>query len=176
MQVTVFCPACGQSQVFEPPGTSGAGPCPDCGAEVPFDVDPGARPEGDAGPPLETCPICGFEELYARKDFPRKLGLLVVAIGAALSIPTNFISLIVVLVAEAALYPFVPSLTGCYRCRSLFRGPPRNPDHRSFEHGIALPLAKWKPPSRSGPSGPAPSPPTPGSPSDDPLPPSDRRS
>ena len=133
-------------------------------------------PPADPAAPLETCPVCGFEQLYARNDFPRKLGLLVVAIGAALSLPTHFISLAVVLAAEAAIYPFVPSLTGCYRCRSLFRGVPRNPGHRSFEHGIALPIANWKPPPRSSPGGPAPSLPTPDSPRADPSPPSDRQS
>ena len=172
MKVTVFCPECGEAQGLEPPDRIEAGACPDCEAPVPFRVDPSAPAEG----PLETCPVCDFEKLYTRKDFPRKLGCLVVAIGAALSIPTNFLSLFVVILLEVVAYPFVPSLTGCYRCRSLFRGVARNPEHGSFDHGVALPLAEWKPPPRSAPTDPEPSPPTPRSPTDDPSRPSDRRS
>ncbi len=136
MEVTVFCPGCGVPQDLGP--AEGAKTCEGCSQAVPFKV-------GEATGPVDNCPVCGFDKLYARKDFPRRLGCLIVAIGAALSYPTHFISLAAVLVLEAIVYPFVPFVTACYRCGSQIRGLARNRAHGSFVHKTALEHEKWKP-------------------------------
>jgi hypothetical protein len=96
--------------------------------------------------PLTTCPTCGCRDLFVRKDFPQKTGLVVVVIAgvAFLALAARrgtFYLGVWVLVAAAAvdalLYAFVPKVTTCYRCRSDFRGVPLNPDHGAFELAVA---------------------------------------
>ena len=169
MKVNVYCPSCRLPQTLDPEGQAEATACPDCHSAVPYRLHP-------VSVPIERCPVCGFDLLYVKKDFPRKIGCLLVAIGAALSIPTHFISLAVVLALEAIAYPFVPTLTACYRCECEIRGVSPNPSHRPFEHKIGLEHDRRKPPFRSSASGRGPSPPTPGSPEAGPSSPSDRRS
>ena len=92
--------------------------------------------------PLDTCPNCGCPDLFVRKDFPQKLGLLiVVAAGIAFLIlaansHTFYLGVWVLLGAtalDALLYLFVPRITVCYRCRAEFRDVPVNPKHHGFE-------------------------------------------
>ena len=96
--------------------------------------------------PLMSCPHCGCRDLFIRKDFPQKTGLLVVVIAgvAFLALAARrgtFYLGVWVLVAAAAvdalLYAFVPKVTTCYRCRSDFRGVPLNPGHGPFELAVA---------------------------------------
>ena len=96
--------------------------------------------------PLTACPICGCGDLFVRKAFPQKLGLLVVFVAAiaflALSASrTRFqIGIAVLLgavIVDAVLYLIVPKTTVCYRCRAEFRGAPLNPNHGAFELPIA---------------------------------------
>ena len=96
--------------------------------------------------PLDACPECGCRDLFIRKDFPQKLGLMLVA-GAALSflvlaaVPGRFYIgvwiLVAVTVIDALLYLVVPKITTCYRCRADFRGQPLNPRHEGFELAVA---------------------------------------
>lgn len=102
--------------------------------------------EATEHPPLEKCPKCGCEDLFTRKDFPQKLGLLLV-IGAALAFlilatfPRTFYIGVWILVAvttiDAILFFFVPRITTCYRCRADLRGHPINPRHHAFELSVA---------------------------------------
>ena len=96
--------------------------------------------------PLNLCPKCGCRDLFIRKDFPQKTGLLVVVVAALafLALAANrgtFYLGVWVLVAAAAvdalLYAFVPKITVCYRCRAEFRGVPLNPAHGPFELAVA---------------------------------------
>jgi len=96
--------------------------------------------------PLMSCPHCGCRDLFIRKDFPQKTGLLVVVFAgvAFLALAARrgtFYLGVWVLVAAAAvdalLYAFVPKVTTCYRCRSDFRGVPLNPGHGPFELPVA---------------------------------------
>src|SRR5947209_2784981 len=97
-------------------------------------------------PPLESCPACGCHDLFIRKDFPQKLGLLIVASAAiaflalAANPHTVYIGVWVLLAAaavDALLYFFVRRITVCYRCRAEFRDVPLNPKHEGFELSVA---------------------------------------
>jgi hypothetical protein len=92
--------------------------------------------------PLESCPNCGCPDLFIRKDFPQKLGLLIV-IAAAITFlvlaanPHRFYLGVWLLAGatalDALLYLFVRRITVCYRCRAEFRDVPVNPKHHGFE-------------------------------------------
>jgi hypothetical protein len=80
-----------------------------------------------------------------RKDFPQKLGLVIVlGAGAAFLFlaarPQTFTWGIGVLIAATAvdglLYWFVPRLTVCYRCRAEFRDVPINPAHHGYDLAV----------------------------------------
>ena len=96
--------------------------------------------------PLSACPKCGCRDLFVRKDFPQKTGLVVVVIaGVAFLVlaarrGTFYLGVWVLVGAalmDALLYAFVPRVTTCYRCRSDFRGVPLNPRHGPFELAVA---------------------------------------
>jgi hypothetical protein len=94
------------------------------------------------GQPLEACPKCGSADLFVRKDFPQKLGLLIV-VGAAIAFlilaanPHTFYLGVWVLISaavlDALLYLFVRRITVCYCCRAEFRDVPVNPKHHGFD-------------------------------------------
>ena len=96
--------------------------------------------------PLKLCPRCGCRDLFIRKDFPQKTGLLVIVVAGlaflffAARRGTFYLGVWVLISAaavDALLYAFVPKVTVCYRCRAEFRGVPLNPDHGPFELAVA---------------------------------------
>ncbi len=94
-------------------------------------VEKNATEEG-----ISFCTICGCRDLYTQKDFNRKLGLAIVAIGAVLAPFTKLISLFVCALIDLILYRLLPFITVCYRCKSIYRGFPVNLDHQGFNLGI----------------------------------------
>ena len=83
--------------------------------------------------------------MFVRKDFPQKLGLLLVVLAAgtflvlAASRTHFYLGVMVLLIAtviDALLYLVVGKLTVCYRCRAEFRDRPINPEHQGFELAI----------------------------------------
>ncbi len=102
----------------------------------------------NSGKPVEAltaCPQCGCRDLFVRKDFPQKLGLLLVVLAAgtflvlAASRTHFYLGVMVLLIAtviDALLYLVVGKLTVCYRCRTEFRDRPINPEHHGFELAI----------------------------------------
>ena len=83
---------------------------------------------------LKICPRCDNTELYQHKDFNKKVGFVIFLAGAALAPWTYYISLFVALLIDAALYPFFPWMSVCYRCKSELRGWPKNPKLDRFNH------------------------------------------
>ena len=84
--------------------------------------------------------------MFIRKDFPQKLGLMIVVVAGltflllAASRRWFYLGVIVLVVAaliDAVMYAFVPKITVCYKCRSEFRDLPLNPAHEGFELAIA---------------------------------------
>ena len=96
--------------------------------------------------PITVCPECGCRDLFVRKDFPQKTGLLVVVVAGlaflyfAARRGTFYVGVWVLVSAaaiDALLYALVPKVTVCYRCRAEFRGVPLNPGHGGFELAVA---------------------------------------
>lgn len=90
----------------------------------------------DASGSVEYCGICKCRDLYTQKDFNRKVGIAIVAVGAILAPFTKMISLLVCAVIDLVLYKNLPVITNCYRCHSIYRGFAVNPNHEGFNLGI----------------------------------------
>ncbi|MHC4340332.1 MAG: hypothetical protein ACYSX0_09005 [Planctomycetota bacterium] len=112
MNVTFGCRSCGRGVEAAPGGRTA---CRRCGAEA--SLPPGA--EG----PLKSCLACGCEELYRHRDFNQKLGLLLIAVGAALALwLTSFLPMIAAALLDLVLYLLLPDVAICYRCKAHHRG------------------------------------------------------
>lgn len=142
MKVQTTCPQpeCGSTFAFDyAPGQSAA-LCPGCRHEISLDTE-----ATHAGRMLSRCPCCRCDEFFLRKDFPQKLGLLIV-IGAALfslilfargRLLGSLAILLAVVIVDMVIYALVPKITVCYRCRSTFRGFPLNTHHKGFDLATA---------------------------------------
>ena len=87
--------------------------------------------------PATRCVACGYDRLFAQKDFNRKIGLLLVLIGAVLSPWTYGLSLVIFMALDYGLYRFVPEITVCYGCEAIHRGFEHNPLHRAHDPLLA---------------------------------------
>jgi hypothetical protein len=115
-------------------GVDGKGRCASCQAEPGLDVPEKARQDRL----IEYCPACRSRDLYVQRDFNQKVGIGIVAVGAALAPFTPYYSsLIAAALVDAALYAVLPEITVCYRCHAHFRGFARNPRHAAFDLHIA---------------------------------------
>jgi hypothetical protein len=85
---------------------------------------------------VQHCGICGCRDLYIQKDFSRKVGCAIAAIGALLAPFTKMISLLVCALIDLILYQALPVITVCYRCRSIYREFSKNQQHEGFNLGI----------------------------------------
>lgn len=87
------------------------------------------RTESLRGESPSACPWCATTDLYAQKDFPRALGLALLASGLIISsvfyyylMPIwSMLVLVAFALLDAALYRIVPDVVVCYRCGSRLR-------------------------------------------------------
>jgi hypothetical protein len=134
MNVTFACPACshGVRQHFEPSSTALA--CPRCGQEIKFSsgsID---------GERVKRCLVCPSTDLYVRKDFPQRLGVLIVAVGiigssiawSYANLPWTFGILFATALADLALFAIVGNSLMCYRCGAQYRGTAEMDVHGQF--------------------------------------------
>lgn len=93
-----------------------------------------------SGQELQRCAMCQGEELFVRKNFPQKIGLVIVLAAAIVS----FISLerspglaygvlIAAVLVDLAIYCLIGLVTVCYRCRAEYWGLARNRQHEWFD-------------------------------------------
>jgi len=92
---------------------------------------------GEIVDPAARCIACGYDRLFAQKDFNRRIGLLLVVIGAVLSPWTYGLSLVVFMALDYGLYRFVPEVTVCYGCGAIHREFEHNPLHRAHDPLLA---------------------------------------
>ncbi len=129
MEVEFLCVDCGRRTALELEQTLNVC-CVNCkknyGGSVSFSSEQG----------ISHCGICGCRDLYTQKDFNRKVGCTIAAIGAVLAPFTKLISLFVCALIDLILYRVLPMITVCYRCKAIYRGFPRNSGHEGFNLGI----------------------------------------
>jgi hypothetical protein len=92
--------------------------CPRCGRET-------ALPEAGAiaaSGVVSSCAVCGCTDVYSQRDFNRRLGLGLVALGLVTGPFTHWISTVVFVGLDAGLYLLVPSVAICYACEAQVRG------------------------------------------------------
>ena len=134
MNVTFACPSCqaGVRQHFE--ASTPALACPHCGQAI--TIPPGAV-EGDR---VKRCLCCPSTDLFVRKDFPQRVGVLIVAVGIiGSSIAWNYANLgwtfgilFATALADVALFAVVGNALMCYRCGAQYRGTEEMDAHGQF--------------------------------------------
>jgi len=123
MNLTYRCPKCDQATRSDVTTSDHPVVCNCCGYQLPLPADV-------CSDKVNACLICGGKELFIRKDFNQRLGLLVIFAGIAASTVTYFFHmnyttfgiLGATAIADFFLYYFVGNLLECYRCHAEFRG------------------------------------------------------
>jgi DNA-directed RNA polymerase subunit RPC12/RpoP len=124
MNVTYHCPAC-QQAVREPVSAETSSlSCPHCQQQIslPANAIKGSR--------LQRCLVCPSVDLFARKDFPQRLGvgLVIFAVIASSIAWANyqviwaFAILFATALIDLVLYIVMGESLTCYRCGAQYRG------------------------------------------------------
>jgi len=90
---------------------------------------------------LEHCLVCRSRDVYLRKDFPQRLGVLIVALGFVASSVTwaynrpiwTFTILFATALVDVVLYLVMPSALVCYHCGAQYRGLPKIDQYAGFD-------------------------------------------
>jgi hypothetical protein len=134
MNVAFACPQCEQTVRAGLSADTAAVVCPQCQTRV---LTPrGALEEGQ----LRRCVVCPSTDLYLRKDFPQRLGVLLVVLGFAAScvawyfyaIYLTFGILLATALVDVVLYVVCGEALQCYRCGAIYRDVPGIEDHAPF--------------------------------------------
>jgi hypothetical protein len=139
MFVIYHCPGCQQHQTLDSSQSPEALHCSAC--------DWGRRisPAELAQDPPQRCLVCGCEDLWRQKDFPQKLGLAFVALGAGLStlfwawyMPAAALGVLLVFAfADLLLYTCMRDVLVCYRCSARYRQTSFAPETTHFNLDVA---------------------------------------
>lgn len=124
MNVTYACPACHAGVRHEFDDSSAALVCPHCSQSI--NIASGSVD----GQRVRRCLACPSHELFARKDFPQRVGVMLVAIGVVGSsiawyyanLPWTFGILFATALLDLALFALVGDALMCYRCGAQYRG------------------------------------------------------
>jgi len=139
MQIRFDCPTdkCVAIIEFEPLESCGdTMKCPRCHTEHNMYITTTMRKEHC----VDQCAVCGGRELFIRKDFPQKLGLLIVLVFGAAAIYyfnkdllTSWAILASAILLDLAVYYFIGKVTTCYACRAEYRRCVPNTTHEGFD-------------------------------------------
>jgi len=135
MNVSYRCPSCDATNHVAFDGVAVELACSRCAARLV--VPQGAWEDGR----LQRCLACPSTDLFIRKDFPQRLGVLIVVLGFAAScvswyfhwIYTTFAILFATALIDGALYALVGNALICYRCGAVYRDLPGMEEHGGFE-------------------------------------------
>jgi hypothetical protein len=124
MNVNFSCPTCQQSARAPVTAESAVVCCPGCNQQitVPSSAIQGTR--------INRCLMCPSTELYARKDFPQRLGVALVVTGfiassiawANYQVLLTFAILFFTALVDLVLYVVMGESLTCYRCHAQYRG------------------------------------------------------
>lgn len=134
MNITFVCPHCHQAGRVEIAPAASEFACANCDQRLPI-----APQAIDAGR-LKRCLVCPSNDLFVRKDFPQRVGVVLVALGLTASCVTwgyhqtnlTFVVLFATAIVDLALYLVVPNALMCYRCGAQYRGTEGLESHGPF--------------------------------------------
>lgn len=135
MNVTYNCPGCGHSVRQPISADVSALDCPHCSQQL-------AAPTGaieDAR--ISRCVVCPSRDLFARKDFPQRLGVALVVLGfvgssiawANYHVLWSFAILFGTALIDLVLYIVMGESLTCYRCGAQYRGFEEIERHGGFD-------------------------------------------
>jgi hypothetical protein len=135
MNVTYHCPACERTVRSDVLAEREYLVCPHCAQQI--NVPQGAID----GEQLRRCLICPSTELFARKDFPQRLGVALVVIGFVASsiawanyqVLWSFAILFATALVDLVLYIVMGESLTCYRCHAQYRGFEEIERHGGFD-------------------------------------------
>ena len=135
MNVTYRCPACQATTRAEFTAESKQLACPHCRQQIAIPED------AVSGERVERCLVCPSTDLFARKDFPQKLGVALVILGFGASCITwahyqvfwTFAILFLTAFVDLVLYIVMGESLTCYRCGAQYRGSAEIERHGGFD-------------------------------------------
>jgi hypothetical protein len=135
MNITYNCPACLRTARQSVATESDQMACPHCGQRIRI---PSGAIEGWQ---IRRCLVCPSTELYARKDFPQRLGVgLVIAgfVGSSIAwanyqVFWSFAILFGTALVDLVLYLVMGESLTCYRCHAQYRGVEEIERHGGFD-------------------------------------------
>ena len=135
MNVTYNCPACHRTTRAQLASDTASIACSHCQQRV--NVASGAI----SGKQIHRCLVCPSTELFARKDFPQRLGVALVIIGFVGSsiawfnyqVLLTFTILFVTALVDLVLYIVMGESLTCYRCHAQYRGFEEIERHGGFD-------------------------------------------
>jgi DNA-directed RNA polymerase subunit RPC12/RpoP len=135
MNVTYHCSGCGRGVREAITADKTALDCPHCSQKIaiPSDAIEGRR--------IHRCLVCPSKELFARKDFPQRLGVALVVIGfvgssiawANYHVLWSFAILFGTALIDLVLYIVMGESLTCYRCGAQYRGFEEIERHGGFD-------------------------------------------
>jgi hypothetical protein len=124
MQITYQCPHCQRTARAQIAAEPASLECPHCHQQI-------SVPDGAiTGRQIHRCLVCPSTELFARKDFPQRLGVGLVLAGfvgssiawANYQVLWSFAILFGTALVDLALYIVMGQSLTCYRCHAQYRG------------------------------------------------------
>jgi ribosomal protein S27E len=135
MNVTYRCPTCEKTVRTAFAAASTELSCPQCAHQL--KIPAGAVSEER----IERCLVCPSTDLFARKDFPQKLGVGLVVFGFVASsiawanyqVFWTFAILFATALVDLVLYLVMGESLTCYRCHAQYRGSHEIERHGGFD-------------------------------------------
>jgi hypothetical protein len=135
MNLTFACPQCERPARVDLEPDAADLRCPQCDAII---VVP-ARSFVDGE--IQRCLVCPSRDVYLRKDFPQRLGVLIVVLGFVASSVTwayswpiwTFAILFSTALVDVVLYLVMPNALLCYHCGAQYRGLPHSDRYAGFD-------------------------------------------
>ncbi len=134
MWIVFECPSCHGHNVAEVASETADLRCSSCSWQR------SVAEEDRSGKEPSRCVVCGCEDLWRQKDFPQRLGVLMVGTGALLSTifwwfmePTWAIGVLLAFaLIDGVLYTFMRDVLVCYRCQARHRHASLDGRHERF--------------------------------------------
>ncbi len=135
MHVSYHCPACRRAVRHPLAADSATLTCPNCQDQIAI---PAAAISNRQ---INRCLVCPSKELFARKDFPQRLGVGLVVLGfigssiawANYQLLWTFAILFGTALVDLLLYILMGESLTCYRCGAQYRGFERIEQHGGFD-------------------------------------------